>query len=1453
MSNNYGPGISRVLDVADREFQTVIFQQGKPPLDAEFVLASDLATEVTRQAVLRGVPSGWLGNETNLTADYVTNPIWSNWFQFGTQRVGEKKPGMWAVVNGWVVPVTGTRTGTPPGLPNDQSTWNVVALDPPPANAGDFRTDFVFLEVWLARVAPNPSGTNKPNSSSLYRYGNVEGGYNFLADDLVDPALGFETTQRVQLQSRIRVVKGLVALASYPDGFDPSVVKAKGAYDPTHPDTATAYTFQNMRQELGDPGLWRAGDGTVNNLGSVDGYVYAIPLCGVFRRNSIVWSGDPSPNLNGGFNRNPTAVDRTGTKTFSTVPTLAGAMTATSSTVTLVSAANIPLPANPASPVYIQIGNEILQYGLISGTTLSNLSRGVAVAGTIAEAHAAGTPVRVLAGRPDGLYADQVAETDILDMRHVVNPNGFQYDTLLRYNFDKLLKGELRANWKRTGGGTQGTFVAYQDKISATAAALGVTALDGPDGHRMVFSDAATVQPVEVVLAAKDGPAPQQYNVAWGLDLTVNRTSPTPGTTASFEPGTVLRAPVNQLKAGLPGGDSDQIRWCQEGNWRVEIRIDGDNAPLNPATYTVTPALLTPTDDLVITLGPTFPVTDRQLYVRLHILYGAGRGMSRLADAVHSIDLYSPSPAVARRSAQVPANNYRLSTAGMFFWSRYFGPQGNSGPYLPVTAESYVDQGSKTVVLQPFRRIDWPTAFRPQDGTAANFSNTTEVLASVAGSVVGSNVFTDTTQDFNTSLVTAGMALVVTAGTRPGRYTILQVTSPTTLVLDRAVLVTEASIQYRIYRAQGLMPLLRRDGVTPKWTTTDPLGLFSGSTDPNLTTRNMYVSLPAHLVPYGGAVYAPILPQDAPPFAEGVNFMLISGKGSSYANSDRNYVPYPNSTGFSFAAMSTADLNPPHTNPAPYNQAFLYSGNTFAGIRKFTDPSGQGRQGLELPPFYGIARLFGVYEANDYRNGSPYNPTDRTRTGASGSAVNLLRQDSEGPTFWVEVDADGDATFVLNANALDITRSPNPIANFASGAYVIEASIFGFDRDTFSMPTLGAREVRIVMTRYTGALGMRQQAIDQTPATGRATNLNAVIAGPVGVLPGPLPASDTALINFSRTPYGGDAWGTQTSNLDIGHTAGPLQSGQAYQLGSTRVDYQNLSRPNQKTFEVLASMSFSTTAGTGRIGGSSGGPDPSGDPGYEELEQFPPQSPVAPRPNFFTGGLENSGDALYLSRYNGCTERLPLGALRRDKDFRAIFYTGNPGHTLKGGPESVGVFAGLAPSTNLSCTSLVRLADASIEPGTVLVHVDGAPITTSAPYVNFRTNRGGSGFIASGDNPGGAFAPGYVGAATPANPHTNVLAGVAYLVRNTVTTQGATEVSAGGELMLVVATQYQRNIYGFVGPGSRPMSVLFSTNGIGEGDAALDYYRIEGHPLVRDNVQAVIDPATIQMAPPFNR
>ena len=128
-----------------------------------------------------------------------------------------------------------------------------------------------------------------------------------------------------------------------------------------------------------------------------------------------------------------------------------------------------------------------MSYTSITGVTLGGITRGQN--GTLAEAHPAGAVVNILSGRPDGLFADQIAFTDILDLRHIVNPNGFDYRAMLQSSLDHLLRGQLRATWKRSGSGTQGPFVFYEDKISATTPGLGVTGLDAPDRIRMVFSE----------------------------------------------------------------------------------------------------------------------------------------------------------------------------------------------------------------------------------------------------------------------------------------------------------------------------------------------------------------------------------------------------------------------------------------------------------------------------------------------------------------------------------------------------------------------------------------------------------------------------------------------------------------------------------------------------------------------------------------------------------------------------------------------------------------------------------------------------------------------------------------------------------------------------------------------------------------------------------------------------
>lgn len=1447
MADNLGTGVSRVLDPKQTAFLQTIWQQGKPPCDSELNLVQQLLADWRQQVVLRGTPSGWLGNETNPSTDFITNATWSNWFKYGRQKTNEKASFQWAVVNGWLIPVTGTQTGTPPGSPNNVDTWNKITLDPPPANSGDVRADFVFLEAWVARVAPGPATLNKPSASAVYRFGNVEGGYNFLADDIMDPAIGVETTQRVQIQYRIRVVKGLIGLATFPDGFDGTVVKARGAAS-----ADTAFTFANMRNELGDPGLWRAGDGTTNTLGTVDGYTYAIPIAVVFRRNGVVWTGDPSQNLNGGFNRNPTAVDRTGVKTFSTTPTLAAALggAAGDTSLTLVSVANIPMPTAPATPVLIQIGDELMTYTTITGSVVSGLTR--ASNGTIREAHPIGATIKVISGRPDGLFADQIAATDVFDIRHVINPNGFDYNTLLQANLDKLMRGQLRANWKRSGGGPQGTFVSYQDKISATPAALGVTKLDSPDGIRQIFSDAAVQQPVEVIVKATgaivSSPTVTAVNVAWSLTINASTTRQAVANVWTSEIsdndglGDRILIPVAQFKNTVGGSDADQVRFlndiatsgvagvatgnsvftdaakdftalgAQEGDslviytgaakgtytltgetgsttinvtpavpaavdityeirkgaGAIQIRLDGSETPLALHRYKITPVNPGPNDDITIEFkgaGVISTVTNNIFYITTHIQYGAGRGLSRRPDSIHSLSIFNPNSELLVQPTNIPSNNFNLRTAWALLWSKFRGEVFKGA--VPVTSEAFADLGSKTVILTPFRRVAFPenpgtTGVRTQDGGALNSGN-------------------------------------------------------------------------------GLMPLFESDGVTPKWVTTDPLGLFSGTTDADAARKNFYIQLPRHLVPGWGAVHVPILPANNATFHRGVNFMLQAQEGLNTgvtdASHNKQYINYTSNAPLSYASMSTGNFSGGTTVPATFNATFAFSGVTHAGARIFTDQRGLGRQGIELPPFYGIARMFAVYESADYKtNGSAFNASTREPTGSG--ATNLLRQNFTGATFWVEVDDDGDATFIVNADALDLTKSPTPIATFGSKHYVVEASIFGFDRGSFSHD----QPFRLVLSRA------RDQA-----NTGVRVNNVVSIAGPAAIIPGPLTASDTVFVNFSRTPYGGDPWGSQTNYVDNAYNPGSLQTATAYQIVSSSLDAATLTRPNQKALEVLASIGFSTTLGTGRLSGDvvASNAFDFRNVGYEDPSVFPPNTGVSARPRVLSGALTDhddlkDGDA--SAEYLGCSDRLPLGALARDKDLRGARFRSagaNQAPLIYQQDSGVGRFVVNISRTKLLEQDEIALMPASVAsgaPGDVIVQVDGEQ-GNYALLTNFRTYRGGSAFTGSGERPGGEVVS-LVDDVYAHHGSTGVLVGRAYLVRNAPTNVGANEVSAGDELMMAIVVTTSNPS----ADGEQGVSII-GTNGTGEGSAAADLYRIEGHPILTNNVRYDVDPSTIVLPP----
>ena len=1429
MSNDYGEGVSRVLDPTFTQFLSVIWQAGLPPLDSEFNLSGDLAALLSQQQVLRGTSSGWLGDDTNPSKVYATDPTWSNWFQFGRQRATDKQSIMWANVNGWLIAVSGTQTGLPPGSPNDQDTFNRILLDPSPNSAGDARCDFIFLEVWRARIAPYPSTLNKPNASALYKLGNVEGGFSYLPDDLMDPAIGEETTERVQLQSRIRVVKGLINLSTNPDGFDQTVVKSQAAQ--ATPPSVGGYAFTNMREELGDPGLWRSGDGNPgNSLGTVDGYCYAIPIAAVFRRNSILWTSDPSPNLNGGFNRNPTAVDRTGTLTFSTVPTLAADLSASATSLTLVSATNIPLPASSSTPIYIQIGDEILTYQgtpAISGTTVSGLARGIS--GTVAEVHKAGATIRVLSSRPDGLFSDQVASTDILDLRHVVKP-AWDYDSLLRSNLDRLLKGQLRATWKRNGTDCRGAYILYEDKISSLPPAiLGITQLDAPDNIRLVFSDAAVQQPVEVICKPITLPAtlPTPGTVTWGL--TIQSSILVQSVTNVWSVGDQVSIPVSQFKNGVPVGDDDQIRFLNDQpasgtgtssgtNQFIDAVSDyvangvelGDTLVIfsgaATGSYTITQVTTT-----VLTVATTIPSAISSTYV---IRKGVGALQIRVegqaaALAQHQFEVTPPNP--------LPTDDLTITFA-------------NSGGVFPTS-------GSSNLYI----------TIHIQYGGGRGLSRRPDSIHNI--------VLTSQNPQFLTQLENypAGNYQLRTAWAplwskfRDSTYkSLLPVTSESYADLGSKTVVLspfqEIGFPAPTPIPGAIMPIHKLDGSTPKWTSTDPLGAFD---------KTQYVMLPRSLVPGWSAVQVPILPTSGTTFHRGINFGLMAQEGVVAAHSSDQqhnqwYINYSIGSTASCAIFSTINLQTSAT--ATYNGALSYGGHVYtdlyAGARLFNDDPtvigalptarGLGRQGIELPPFYACARVLGVYEAQDYKvNGSAfYVESGNTRAPRGSGATNLLRQNFNGTVFFLEIDDDGDTTYIINADVVDITKSPNSISSFSSGNYVVEASIFGFDRGSFDL-----------------SQSFRLALVNSTVAPTLLNNPD----GPNTILPGPLSGSDTALINYSRSPYQFDAWQTQSAGLDKGYTRGPLLSTTAYQLSSTELNAQALTRPNQKPLEVLASVGFITTLGTGRLSGdfSLANVYTLSNVGYEDptdpLAPYPPLTSGGPRPlvkSGALGSLANYGDLEASPELLGCTERLPLGALYRDKDFHGSRFSdelSSPLVYLDTAGVGSGV-AGMSASTNLDQTEVVAMpagTSAGI-PGDVLVAVDGEQSNYSA-LTNYRTNRGGSVFMGSGDRPGGELFATY-SRLLGSGKGNRVLVGRVFLVRNAPTSVGATEVSGGDELMLAIASQVME-----LGTSPLEAMVLLGTNGTQEGFSAFDVCRIEGHPIITNHTFYDVNPSTIQL------
>ena len=244
---------------------------------------------------------------TRLLADQTCSGVlgWAPFVFTTTPARGFNIPAFDALVNGELITVGGNLSV--------DLTSNLVYFPAPafwtPGSASPAATIFiVFLEAWYQRLDPATGTGYYVNPSTGVQYVSINGcvnpaSTNLVANDAVDPFNGAngETTERIQIQWGIRVQP--VALSFdftlYNFGLDPGAIAAEtvwGMGNQTTPTATSPYQFTNMASINGDTGLWRSGDGNVNNLlGSMDGYTYAIPLAVVFQRNTGVFSVSANP------------------------------------------------------------------------------------------------------------------------------------------------------------------------------------------------------------------------------------------------------------------------------------------------------------------------------------------------------------------------------------------------------------------------------------------------------------------------------------------------------------------------------------------------------------------------------------------------------------------------------------------------------------------------------------------------------------------------------------------------------------------------------------------------------------------------------------------------------------------------------------------------------------------------------------------------------------------------------------------------------------------------------------------------------------------------------------------------------------------------------------------------------------------------------------------------------
>lgn len=358
MYNNLGNKVSRVLDAEDHSFSSLVFQPLKPPLDSEWNLMQAVLSDTQKTLLTNTHQNGFLNIGSIVTRPEGGSAVWKNAFKFSNPL---------AFVNGWVVRIGGGTNQFPSGSTDNiwkliSGSVNEVAYILGPGPSAGHRDDLVFLEVWEELIQTN---------SQIYKYGFVQSGLTSFSNDLIDPNISQETSLRTQVRYRIRSAEG-IDFSSFREGVNHPSVFAQGAKSTPN----SGYKFLKSNK-----GHYVSGNGNAQSstdLGTVDGYVYALPLFAIHRKNLGSYSN---------LNTNGAGV---------TMPVSSSGVLAWSASTTY--ALNSVVLYN--GTVYVSLTN-----GNLNNNPSSSISN---------------WRVNGVSDRPDGAFQDEISFNDIEDLRHLL-------------------------------------------------------------------------------------------------------------------------------------------------------------------------------------------------------------------------------------------------------------------------------------------------------------------------------------------------------------------------------------------------------------------------------------------------------------------------------------------------------------------------------------------------------------------------------------------------------------------------------------------------------------------------------------------------------------------------------------------------------------------------------------------------------------------------------------------------------------------------------------------------------------------------------------------------------------------------------------------------------------------------------------------------------------------------